>query len=320
MMTALLLAREYESLQQFLDLITEPISEPNIAERDTSPNDLIRLILAKPWRRTSVSDSTRLSTFKKISCAITARQPIEFSVPFGGYKSWRLPVFPHIDWAEVFWIAYLRNYSIRLAGIYTPGVIISLSYVGGVLDWLNKYPPNSQDIYLSELRELLQEFSSTRVKFNLVDHANSYGGTDGVLRELKERELVMPQPGPLEIAAAKRNIYQYDNSNNDLAEISARRCMALLSLEKRREFNKGGYRIQITHIRGGTDSIHLGSCRSSIAQPWVSTGYLDWSTKSGCWIERLATAKRDNSSLEDISVKHRLADISPSLRRIRLSR
>ena len=56
---------------------------------------------------------------------------------------------------------------------------------------------------------------------------------------------------------------------------AALRCEALEILPARRAFNKYGEHIQLTHIRGSSLSVHIGSCRSSVVQPWVGVGVLD---------------------------------------------
>jgi hypothetical protein len=54
----------------------------------------------------------------------------------------------------------------------------------------------------------------------------------------------------------------------------AKICQALEATPARRQYNKFDHRIQIGHIRGPHLSLHLGSSRSSVHQPWVGTGFL----------------------------------------------
>jgi hypothetical protein len=86
-----------------------------------------------------------------------------------------------------------------------------------------------------------------------------------------------------------------------------------MQLESRRTFNKYGPRLQLSHGRGASLSLHIGSCRSAIAQPWVSVGFLQWCPQQGEWIERLATGRAAWEQRALVSVEHPLSAISPAL-------
>ena len=113
--------------------------------------------------------------------AVVAGAPIEFSLPFGGYRGWHLPSAPDPDWSEVFWIDYLRSFGQRIAALHPAGVQIALSYVGGVLAWVNQLPDEAQNRYLKGLASLLQQRSTPRLAFRLVDHAEAYGSRAALL-------------------------------------------------------------------------------------------------------------------------------------------
>jgi hypothetical protein len=293
--------------------------DPSLHAKETVEEDLMRIILARPWRRSAACEQTQMDIGKKVGRAIEMRTPIEFSVPFGGYKGWRLYSSPHLDWAEVFWIDYLRSFAARIAALHNPGVIIYLTYIGGVLDWMNNLPKDSQETYISGLRLLLARRSSERLSFRLVDHSESIGGPDAVLRLLNQREVNVP-PGAAELASARRNLLpakgvEQEFSLDDASvERAARRCLAMMSLEQRREFNKLGPRIQITHIKGSSMSLHIGSCRSAILQPWVSSGFLEWRPQDGNWLEMVTTYRHPIPDMQHIKIAHPLDDISPHLK------
>jgi hypothetical protein len=91
-----------------------------------------------------------------------------------------------------------------------------------------------------------------------------------------------------------------------------------MGLESRRAFNKFGPRLQLTHVRGAALSLHIGSCRSAIAQPWVSSGFLQWCPDRGTWMERLATGRAAWEPRTVVSVDHPLMQVSPPLRSLPL--
>lgn len=276
---------------------------------------ILGLITARPWRRSAVDAATVAAITTRVRQALRDGAPIEFSLPFGGYRSWRLPSSPNLDWAEVFWIRYLRGYADRLAAVHPAGVRLSLTYVGGVLGWVNLLPQADQDLYLRQLRQLLVRFSSASVALRLVDHSEACGGAAAVLMRLQGALAAQPPADAAALARARRNLLWPGGDPPPAAavEAAARRCAALMALEERRAFNKFGPRIQLSHLRGAALALHIGSCRSAVAQPWVSQGYLQWRPDRQAWIERLATASALPAALQAVPVRHRLHDISPAL-------
>ncbi|MEB3256559.1 MAG: hypothetical protein VKJ05_09260 [Synechococcaceae cyanobacterium] len=281
---------------------------------------IVGLITARPWRRSAVDAATVAAITARVRQALRDDAPIEFSLPFGGYRGWRLPSSPNLDWAEVFWIRYLRAYADRLAAVHPAGVRLSLSYVGGVLGWVNLLPQADQGLYLQQLQRLLARFSSASVAFQLVDHSEACGGTAAVLVRLQAALAAQPPADADALARARRNLHWPGEAPPPAAavEAAARRCAALMALEERRAFNKFGPRIQLSHLRGAALALPIGSCRSAVAQPWVSQGYLQWRPDRQAWLERLATASALPASLQVVPVHHRLLGISPALERLPL--
>lgn len=298
---------------------TELVSGTTCQSHDI--DELMRTVLAKPWRRTSVDNETEADIRKKVTSAVRQSEPIRFALPFGGYKGWRARSFPHIDWAEVFWLEYLFKFGTRIAGIYSPGVEIALSYTGGILTWMNNLPLDAVKVYQNELSRLLLLMSSSGVRFLMEDHSQHYGNADSLIAFLEERAAGLPMPTLQERSSAARNLYPLHGQASwtpDDPEVvqAARRCSAMLALDHRRNFNKFGPRIQITHIRGASLSLHLGSTRSSVAQPWVTSGYLEWDSAKSTWIERLANTDTWPADVQDIHLNHPLAELFPTLQSV----
>ena len=308
-----------------LERLTGAVFDPQPRPGSANLQEITRLVVARPWRRTAVDAATLSDLQRKIGEAIQEERPIEFSLPFGGYKGWRTPCAPNLDWAEVFWLDYFRHYAERIVALHAPGVIVSLTCMRGVLEWINRLPQADQDAYLSQLSQLLRARSSPRLRFDLVDHTVDYGGIDAVLRLLEGRLPDMAAPGPAELQSARRNVLPLSplqasravhpdgSPTEDEVDLAARRCAAMMSLERRREFNKFGRRIQISHVRGGSLSLHLGSCRTSAAQPWVARGLFEWRPDSQAWLERLVSHDHAAPEVAALTVAHPLQTISPAL-------
>jgi hypothetical protein len=308
------------ALDLTLARLTGPVHDPPVPAVPASVELLLRLIEARPWRRSAIDAATAADMATKLQGAVQRGDPIEFSLPFGGYRGWQLAFAPDPDWSEVFWIDYLRRFAERLVAVHPPGVRIALSYVGGVLEWVNQLPQKAQNHYIASLTRLLRMRSTSRLDFQLVDHADAHGGRLALLALLRAREFDQPPPTPEELSRARRNLVPMpgDPSGTPPAEAlvhqAARRCGALMALESRRSFNKFGTHLQLTHVRGPSLSLHIGSCRSAVAQPWVATGFLQWCPSRNEWIERLATGSAAQDLRPMIEVDHPLVVVSPALR------
>jgi hypothetical protein len=311
------------ALEATLARLTAPVHDPPVPTAPAPAERIVPLIVARPWRRSAVDPVTAADIAAKVRRAVVAAAPIEFSLPFGGYRGWHLPSAPDPDWSEVFWIDYLRSFGQRIAALHPAGVRIALSYAGGVLAWVNQLPDEAQNRYLDGLASLLQQRSTPRLAFRLVDHAEAHGGRAALLALLQSREFAQPPPTEAELQRARRNL-TWDGPPGAgeppeaMVRQAARRCAALMGLESRRAFNKFGPRLQLTHVRGAALSLHIGSCRSAIAQPWVSSGYLQWCSKRDTWIERLATGRAAWDPRTVVSVDHPLIQLSPPLRSLSL--
>ncbi|MFM7642149.1 MAG: hypothetical protein ACKO45_11455 [Cyanobium sp.] len=317
-------AAQSSALEATLVRLTSAAKDPPCPSAPATAGEILQRIAARPWRRSAVDPATAADMAAKVQRAVAAGEPIEFSLPFGGYRGWQLPSAPDPDWSELFWIDYLRSFGQRIAAVHPAGVRISLSYVGGVLSWVNQLPDDAQNHYLHGLGQLLQRRSTPGLEFRLVDHAEAHGGRAAVLELLQAREACQPPPTDAELQRARRNLVWGDGSRDvepppeTLVRQSARRCAVLMGLESRRAFNKYGPRLQLTHVRGADLSLHIGSCRTAVAQPWVSRGFLQWCPQRQEWMERLATGRAAWESRCMVSVEHPLTVVSPVLRHLPL--
>ncbi len=301
-----------------IDALTAPAPiAPAPLSAGADPVDhLLTLATARPWRRSGVDADTRADARRKIAAALSAGDPIEFSVPFGGSKGFRQPGCPRADWAEVFWLAYLRAYGARLAAAHAPGVVVSLSYFSGMLDFINGLTPADQGRYIADLALLCAAASGDGVGIRLVDLSEAYGGAEAARAEIESRYLALraaesPPVAEGSLRSAARNLPGEAAPDMAAARAAALRCAAMEGLEKRRAFNKFSSRIQITHIRGTSLALHLGTCQTSIMQPWVGTGILEPDGAGGLRPRILNAAGR--TDLVAVAAGHPLADRLPAL-------
>lgn len=90
------------------------------------------LIVRRPFRRSAIDAAAGSDIRAKV-----AEFGVKFSVPFGGYKGRCLPWSPHLNWAEVFWFEYLRDYAQPMVHLAGKEVEFVLTYLSGVLEFVN---------------------------------------------------------------------------------------------------------------------------------------------------------------------------------------
>ena len=293
-----------------------PVPDAGIGSSDASK--IFAAMTSTRWRRSALDEPTRTDIAAKVADRLRARAPIEFTVPFGGYKAPDQPGAPGVNWAEVMWLAHLRRFASGIAGVHAPGVRVTFSYYGHALDLVNGLPLADQERYIEQLRRLAAWFSDARVGFEVFDLVALHGGAAAFRSDLQEAIAAGGhlQPSPAQLASARRNAHRRlaptDASQYDARVVAAARaCMAMEALPQRRQFNKGEHRIQIAHIRGPQLSLHLGSTRTTTMQPWVATGFLR--AHGGEFVEALTRAPLAGAT---VPVDHALIDVSPQLRSI----
>jgi len=106
--------------------------------------------------------------------------PVEFCIPIGGYKKWRLAAFPEVDWAELFHLSLMRSLGFKIASRYRPGV--TFTYLWDDLMMLdinaNGFPPGSDRDYCRSFQMLLDYLnflcSGLHVTFSLKKMTDCY--------------------------------------------------------------------------------------------------------------------------------------------------
>ena len=303
---------EWEAaLQNVLRIQAE--NSDDVATAPAGVDAVVRSILDSRWRRSAVDSHTLVDIRSKVASSLDRGKAVEFSIPFGGYKNWRLDSQPLPDWSEVFCLSYLRGFFSQVASLLPQGVDVHFSFCTGVMDLVSNLPNHWQSQYLDNFDRLLRYFSTASIRFHLVDIAGHY-----ISRELLVREILNNydeiasgwnrtsnrENREKRMASAARNIVI--NGVEDFSELrveelgekieqSAIYCEALDNLSLRRRFNKFSSRIQLVFVRGPALSVHIGSSMTSANHFWVCAGVLDV-IKYG----RICTRTLSASSLADM--------------------
>lgn len=242
---------------------------------------------SKSWRRTALSEYSARDTLSKIEWAWSLAEPLVFTVPCGGYKSWRVPSSPMPNWAEVFFVDYLRRFVRDVSAVYPFGVRAELTYVSGVMDLVSNHDPSWQPAYVSAVQGLLAYHSDEPDQLVFVDIAAEPGVGDvraAVLNNFaqmrSEWDGNRSDAQLARLRSASRNFAPDGVKRVEAGALeerileSAILCDALDALEARRRYNKFGPRIQLVFDRRPQPAIHIGTCETSTTHFWVSTGVL----------------------------------------------
>lgn len=258
---------------------------------------LFSIISSSKYRRTAIDDESKTDIKKKIASAIEKNIPIEFSIPFGGYKNYRIPSYPEADWAEIFNLRFMIRYLLPIAKFYQPGVIIYYSYNSEIIHEVNNMPLSFQRAYENSFAKLIKHFgkqlpSNFQIKTQQINklytNENEWKSElQSLFKRNQEKWEILYDATAREkkLNSAKHNLIldgerKLQNlSGNELETEylkAAMMCDAIDSLSKRREFNKFSHRIQLVFIRGPKPSIHIGVCEGSTMHFWVGLGVFEF--------------------------------------------
>jgi|GEM_PF-4635003 len=251
-----------------------------------------KAMTSKRWRRSALSDYSSQDIYSKIRLALEEERELTFSIPFGGYKGWRISSSPLPNWAEVFFVDYLRRFIREVSAAFPYGVRAELTYVSGVMDLVSNYNSDWQQAYVDAMAHLLSYYSDEPGQISIVDIATLPGVGDVRSKLLRNYHHIRGEwvSGNLndgqakKLLSAKRNFAVrgltdfIDVDKNELEERilnSAILCDALDSLVDRRNYNKFGPRIQLVFGKDPQPALHIGSCETSTVHFWVSEGVLE---------------------------------------------
>lgn len=247
------------------------------------------------FRRTAIDDESREDVKRKINEAVSKNLPIEFSIPFGGYKNYRVPAYPEADWAEVFNLRFMIRYLLPIAKLYEAGVVLYYSYNSGIMNEVSNMPIEFQKTYEASFIKLVNYFNELcptnfEIKIQPINdlyvNATEWKNEFNALYERNKKEwtsLYNEESREKKIQSARHNLIL--NGERNLLGLSekeleteylnaAMMCDALDSLSQRRKFNKYSHRIQLVFVRGPKTSIHVGVCEGATMHFWVGLGVL----------------------------------------------
>ncbi len=108
---------------------------------------LYRTLTRKPYRKWRITPEAEPVIREAIHVRVAENKPLLFRFPFGGYKLWRLPSTPEVDWAEFFTLTYYSEFLAPIARAYDPGVEFTFSVDAVILERMDNVPRRDSDAY-----------------------------------------------------------------------------------------------------------------------------------------------------------------------------
>lgn len=115
-------------------------------------------LTSKKFRKFKMDEACIVRTKNAIHLRTENNEPINIVYPQGGYKLWRLPSSPTVDWAEYFNISYVLEYVASIAAAYKPGVHIVYFMHTLLMELHDNLTVDEIQDYVDSFENLLQEF------------------------------------------------------------------------------------------------------------------------------------------------------------------
>lgn len=270
---------------------------------------IYRTLTNKKFRKWSIDDETKKSVAKTIHLNVIANGPIQLTFPFGGYKLWRLPSAPEVDWAEFFTISFYSAYVAPILASYPPGVLFSFSSDDMIVERMDNVPASETDAYIHSFRTLLQQFEKNfpeNLHIELVRVADMYPDTSEYEHDLAEHIPIYEKKfAAMDSATREKKLktsalnIRWDGAR-DLTGLSESEKQTMIergpilhdahcAVPRRRAFVRGEDKI-IVFSNPNANSIPIGTTKSSRTKFWTGIGVLE--QRDGEFLDRILSPEQ----------------------------
>jgi len=252
-------------------------------------------LTSKKFRKWAIDESSEQQAKRAIQLSISQSKPLQFRYPFGGYKLWRMPSSPEVDWAEFFAIAYYCRYLAPIVAAYKPGLEFLFASDDVIIERMDNVPVDDTNAYFNSFKKLLSEFQKhfpANFKMDIVRIADLYDDKATMERELavniakakrfyvadadetKKRKMYTTSELNIRWDGAKDLTKLSDVEKRSVVEMGPVYHDAYCALSKRHEFNRGDDKIVIftTVI---PNAIAVGTTKTSVTKYWTGFGILE---------------------------------------------
>jgi hypothetical protein len=305
------------------DYIQNELSNTQYSLSDADKQDLEELgtelflykkLTSKKFRKWRVDDLSERQVKRAIHLAVSSNKPLQFRYPFGGYKLWRLPTSPEVDWAEFFAIAYYLRYLSVIAAVYKPGLELIFSSDDLIIERMDNIPSAETDRYFRSFKALLEIFRPglpSNLVVDIVRIADFYTDPEALEAELSKNIDKFKEDYQSRVHDENlQKLYKMSALNikfdgsRDLTKLSEDEQRAIVemgpiyhdaycALARRREFNRGEDKI-VLFTTPIPNALALGTTKNSITKFWTGHGVLE--SKSGDLTARILSPEQLKAS------------------------
>jgi len=252
-------------------------------------------LTSKKFRKWAVDESSEQQAKRAIQLNVNAGKPLQFRYPFGGYKLWRMPSSPEVDWAEFFAITYYCKYLASIAAAYEPGIEFLFASDDIIIERMDNVSVADTDAYFNSFKKLLEQFRQyfpCNFQVDIVRIGDLYEDKEFMERELainvekfkqeyattvdlsKKEKMLTTSELNVRWGGAKDLTNLSEDEKRTIIEMGPVYHDAYCALSKRREFNRGEDKIVIftTLI---PNAIAIGTTKSSVTKYWTGFGILE---------------------------------------------
>ena len=286
------------NLNSFLKTYVESIPQYTVNDSDKKcityegiKKFIFQRLTSTKYRGSAMPDDLKQFVKQRIDYSVDNKIPIHIVFPFGAYKKWNLPTYPHIDWAEVFNIKYMIEYLSSIATAYKYGVILEYYSVELFVERNSHIPQKDLDIYEKEFKQIINTLSkyapsALKIKLtNLREEISQQEALSAVVIKAKEfRENwvnISEEEKALKIKRAKVSCAIDENDPNYEATIldavfvhDAFSSECWTDNGKVEWINKPDM-IVVGNSYTSNWGVHIRSSRASRVNFWVGTGILE---------------------------------------------
>lgn len=265
---------------------------------------IISKIKTKKFRKWSIDTQLAQRIRGSVKNSLRQKEPIDFILPFGGYKLWRLPTAPKIDWAEFFTLCHLCQYVSPIAESYKHGATITFLSDDIIIETMDNIPQAHITQYLRSFQNLLQIFQNhlpPNINLHLTRVSDLYKR-----EEFKMEISMLYQQIKSEMInwneSMKKSLYENAKLN---VMWEGERNLLDMTPEKKREFLKRGTILHEAYRRSNVKyhlenspnrvplatkptsrpSVVIGSTKNSACRFWTGFGVLE--EKEGAFTNRV---------------------------------
>jgi hypothetical protein len=255
---------------------------------------IYKKLTSKKFRKWSIDDDSKKRVKEAIKINLEKNEPIKFTYPFGGYKLWRIPTSPEVDWAEFLMISYHCQYLASILQVYKPGVEFVFSSDDLIIERMNNVSKDDTDAYFNSFVALLKEFSKYfpgNMKMEIKRVSDLYENEEELESEITSHFKKLKNDYPNMDKNRKEAMFRTSELNfnfkgkEDLAGLSEeekRKKIELgpvfhdtqCSLTKRRDFVRGTDKVVLFTTKI-SNAIAVGTTKTSVTKFWTGFGVLE---------------------------------------------